>query len=49
MHRLVTSSLQADSEGLLKCQLPGQENWKLFGIASWGIQCAAVESPGVYT
>ena len=31
------------------CQLPGQDNWKLFGITSWGNQCAAVGSPGVYT
>ena len=29
------------------CQLPGQENWKLFGITSWGYQCGAVGSPGV--
>ena len=31
------------------CQLPGQENWKLFGISSWTYQCAAVGRPGVYT
>ena len=49
MHRLVTSSLQGDSGGPLMCQLPGQENWKLFGITSWGFQCGAVGSPSVYT
>ena len=42
-------SLQGDSGGPLMCQLPGQDNWKLFGISSWSRQCAAVGSPGVYT
>ena len=31
------------------CQIPGQDNWKLFGITSWSHQCGAVDSPGVYT
>ena len=31
------------------CQLPGQENWKLFGITSWGKQCGLPGYPGVYT
>ena len=42
-------SLQGDSEGPLMCQLPGQDNWKLFGISSIGRQCAAVGSPAIYT
>ena len=35
---LLSSSLQGDYGGPLMCRLPGQENWKLFGIASWGRQ-----------
>ena len=30
------------------CQIPGQENWKLFGITSWGRQCGSIGDPGVY-
>ena len=30
------------------CKLPEEERWKLFGITSWGNQCGAVGSPGVY-
>ena len=41
--------LQGDSGGPFMCQLPGQNTWKLFGITSWGNQCGAVGSPGVYT
>ena len=51
---IVIPSLQRDSGGPLMCQLPGQDNWTLFGITSLGvtllgIQCGAVGSPGVYT
>ena len=46
---LISLSLQGDSGGLLVCQFPGQDNWKLFGITSWGYQCGAVGSLGVYT
>ena len=49
MYTLVLSSLQGDSGGPLMCQIPGQDNWKLFGITSWAIQCGAVHSPTVYT
>ena len=31
------------------CQLPGQENWKLFGITSGGSLCSAVGRAGYYT
>ena len=31
------------------CQLPGQENWKLFGIASLSYECASIGGPGIYT
>ena len=31
------------------CRLPGQENWKMFGIVSWGLRCDAARSPAVYT
>ena len=30
------------------CRLPGQENWKLFGITAAG-WCGAIGSPAVYT
>ena len=30
------------------CQLPGEENWKLFGISSWAFQCGSLRSPSVY-
>ena len=46
---LLSSSLQGDYGGPLMCRLPGQENWKLFGIASFGRQCGARHSPGVFT
>ena len=49
MYTLVLSSLQGDSGGPLMCQIPGQDNWKLFRITSWAIQCGAVCSPTVYT
>ena len=49
MCNLLSSSLQGDIGGPLMCRLPGQENWKLFGIFSWGRQCGAVGSPGAYT
>ena len=38
--------MQADSGGPLMCRLPGEENWKLFGITSWSREC---NSPGAYT
>ena len=41
--------LQGDSGGPLMCRLPGQENWKLFGITSWARECAGVGKPAVYT
>ena len=31
------------------CQIPGQDNWKLFGISSWQFQCGAVGAPSVFT
>ena len=31
------------------CQIPGQDNWKLFGIFSYLEQCGAVGSPAVFT
>ena len=46
---IVIPSSQGDSGGPLMCQLPGQDSWTLFGITSWGRQCAAVGSPGVHT
>ena len=36
MYTFVLSSMQGDSGGPLMCQVPGQDNWKLFGITSWG-------------
>ena len=30
------------------CQLPGQENWKVFGIASFGRRCGGVRDPSVF-
>ena len=41
--------ITGDSGGPLMCQLPGQDNWNLFGISSIGRQCAAVGSPAIYT
>ena len=32
-------SLQGDSGGPFVCQLPGQEEWKLFGVTSWRYHC----------
>ena len=49
MYIFVLSSLQGDSGGPLMCQLPGQDNWKLFGITSWGEGCGDIGYPGVYT
>ena len=42
-YTFVIPSLQGDSGGPLVCQIPGQDNWKLFGITSWGgVECGAV-------
>ena len=45
---IVFSSLQGDEGGPFVCQLPGQENWKLFGIYSWSIQCGSVLDPNAF-
>ena len=49
MCHLLFLSSQGDSGGPLVCKLPGQENWKMFGIISWGLGCTATRSPAVYT
>ena len=49
-YTFVLSSLQGDSGGPLMCQIPGQDNWKLFGISSFGmVQCGAAGNPSVFT
>ena len=48
MYTVIPSS-QGDSGGPLVCQLPGQDNWKLFGISSWVRQCGSVGTASVFT
>ena len=40
---------QGDSGGPFVCQVPGEKQWKLFGITSWGDACGDVGKPGIYT
>ena len=31
------------------CQVPGQKNWKLFGITAGGRECTVADHPAIFT